>query len=93
MARLTPERWAQGGIGVLFLVLLRTLGEYFRLRAVLGPERGLAAFAPFLPALLLAVLGTAAAVLLFFARRFRTAVGAAAATVLVLLAYKLAAIP
>ena len=32
----TRERWAQIGITVQFLIVVRTLGEFFRLRHVLG---------------------------------------------------------
>ena len=90
---LSAERLAQVGIVALFLALARTVGEYYRLRAALGRGPGLAAFEPFIAGLLIAVLGAGGAVLLYFARRFRAAAGVALATVLALLAYRLAAIP
>jgi hypothetical protein len=93
MSRYSAERVAQVGISVLFLALARTVGEYFRLRHALGPALGLAAFAPYVPGLGLGVLGTWAAVLLYFGRRFRAATGAAVLTVAPLLAYKLTAVP
>ncbi len=93
MTRLSPERLAQGSIGVLFLALLRTLGEYYRLRAGLGREQGLRAFDPFIPGLLLAVAGTAVAVVLYFSGRLRLVVWAAGLTVLALLVYKAMFIP
>ena len=34
--RVTKESWAQIGITVQFLIVVRTLGEFFRLRHVLG---------------------------------------------------------
>jgi hypothetical protein len=93
MTRPSAQRVAQAGITVLFLALVRTVGEYFRLRHTLGPDTGLVAFAPFIPAVGLAVIGTWASVLLYFMRRFRTATGAAVVTVATLLVYKLTAIP
>ncbi len=84
----TPERLAQVGISILFIAILRTVGEYYRLRWSLGPQAGLKAFEPFIPGLLLAVIGTMATVALFFARRFRLVVWAAGAVVLGLILYK-----
>jgi len=78
----SPERIAQVGICILFIAILRTVGEYYRLRWVLGPELGLKAFEPFIPGLLLAVLGTMAVVALYFARRFRLVLWAAVIVVL-----------
>lgn len=92
MTRLSSERLAQIGIGVIFLILLRTLGEYYRLRYTLGPGQGLQAFQPFLTGLLLAVTGAAVAVGLYFGRRFRLVVWSAGLTVAALLVYKVVVI-
>jgi hypothetical protein len=92
MPRFSVERVAQVSISILFLALVRTVGEYYRLRATLGPGPGLTAFEPFMPGLLLAVVGTWTAVLLYFGHRHRAAITAAVLTVVALLAYKLAAI-
>jgi len=88
MSSPSPERLAQAGIGVLFVAILRTIGEYYRLRWSLGPAAGLRAFEPFIPGLLLAVIGTMAAVALYFAGRFRLAVWAAGSVVVGLILYK-----
>ncbi len=89
----SPERVAQVGIGILFVAVLRTVGEYYRLRWSLGPEPGLKAFEPFIPGLLLAVIGTMAAVGLYFARRFRLVVWAVGIAVAALILYKALFIP
>ena len=89
----SPERVAQVSIGVLFLAILRTVGEYYRLRWFLGPEAGLKAFEPFIGGLALAVAGTMAAVALYFARRFRLVVWVTAITVAALILYKVMFIP
>ena len=89
----SPERVAQAGIGLLFVVILRTVGEYYRLRWSLGPEAGLKAFEPFIPGLLLAVIGTMAAVALYFTRRFRLVVWAAGIVAGALILYKAIFIP
>ena len=89
----SSERVAQVGIGILFIAILRTVGEYYRLRWALGPETGPKAFEPFIPGLLLAVLGTMAAVALYFARRFRLVVWVAGIVVAGLILYKTIFIP
>jgi hypothetical protein len=89
----SPERVAQIGIGVLFVAILRTVGEYYRLRRSLGPEVGLKAFEPFIGGLLLAVVGTMAAVAFYFARRFRLVVLVAGTVVAGLVLYKIILIP
>lgn len=89
----SPERVAQISIGVLFLVILRTIGEYYRLRWYLGSEAALKAFEPFIAGLLMAVSGTTAAVMLYFARRFRLVMCGAAILVAALVCYKVMFIP
>ena len=85
---MSAERLAQIAVSVLFLALLRTVGEYFRLRALHGPEAGLAEFSPYVGGLGVGVIGTWAAVLLYFAKRFRAVVVATLATIAALLLYK-----
>ena len=91
MARISPERLAQLGIGIQLLALIRTLGEYFRLRYVQGPALTLQAVAPFISGAMLAAVCTAAAVLCYFAGWHRVTVGVAAATVVLLIAYRFVA--
>jgi hypothetical protein len=89
----SPERAAQVGIGILFIAILRTVGEYYRLRWSLGPEAALKAFEPFIPGLLLAIIGTMAAVALYFAHRFRLVAWAAGIVVAGLILYRVLFIP
>ena len=92
LSRLSIQRWVQLGIMLEFLVLVRTLAEYFRLRYRLGPTVGLAAFAPFVPPLLAGTIATWVTVLSYFAGRYRIALALWLATLLSLLVYKVAAI-
>lgn len=89
----SPERVAQVSIGILLLVILRTLGEYYRLRWSLGPETGLKSFEPFIAGLVLAVTGTMVAVILYFVRWFRLVAWATVIIVVALILYKLIFIP
>ncbi len=89
MARLSTERLAQAGILILLLALLRTVGEYYRLRTQLGASLGFEAFAPFITGLLLGLAGLVVGVVLHFGGRFRAVVAVVAATLGVLLVYKL----
>ena len=89
----SPERIAQIGIGILFLVILRTVGEYYRLRWSLGAQAGLKAFEPFISGLLLAIIATMAAVALYFARQFRIVAWTAGIAVVGLILYKAIFIP
>ena len=88
MARLSAQRVAQGAILILLLALVRSAAEYYRLRAVLGVEAGLHAFAPFVGGLLIGLGGLGAGLLLYFGGRYRAVVGIVVLTVVVLLVYK-----
>src|SRR5262249_49929918 len=50
----TRERWAQIGITAQFLIVVRTLGEYFRLRHVQGTSFSATVAAPYIGGALLA---------------------------------------
>lgn len=90
--RVSKERWAQIGITIEFLIVVRTLGEFFRLRHVQGanfpPEMG----AAYVGGALIAVCACWAGVALYFFRRYALSIGITLATVPVLLAYKIAVI-
>lgn len=90
--RLTSEQWAKVGILVQLLALVRTLGETYRLKYVLGGELTLDQVEPFVTGALLDALLICLAVVLFFFRRYTSATVVAAATILVLIIYKLYAI-
>ena len=86
------HRLAQVGICVQFLALIRTLAEFFRLEHVVGATLRIATVAPYVGAGLLGAVLTWAAVLYYFAGRDRAALAVVGATILALLAIKIAVI-
>ncbi len=94
-ARISPvtrERWAQIGITAQFLIVVRTLGEFFRLRHVLGTSFSAAVAAPYVGGALIAACSCWAGVTLYFFRRYTLSVWIALAAVVILLVYKIAVI-
>lgn len=87
---MTSERWAQIGITVQFLIVVRTLGEFFRLRHAHGTSFSAALAAPYIGGALLAACLCWAAVTLYFFRRYTLAAWLALAAVVILLVYKIA---
>jgi len=92
MYRVTKERWAQIGITIEFLILVRTLGEFFRLRHVLGSTFSIAVAALYVGGALIAACSCWAAVTFYFFRRYTVSAWIALATVPILLVYKIAVI-
>jgi hypothetical protein len=88
----TRERWAQIGISVQFLIVVRTLGEFFRLKYVHGTSFSAALAAPYIGGALLAACLCWAGVILYFFRRYSLAAWLALASVVILLVYKIAVI-
>ena len=88
----TRERWAQIGIAVQFLIVVRTLGEFFRLRHVLGTSFSAAVAAPYVGGALIAACFCWAGVTLYFFRRYTLTAWIALAAVAILLVYKVAVI-
>ena len=88
----TRERWAQLGIMVQFLIVLRTLGEIFRLRHIYGASFSVAAVMPYVGGALIAACSCCVGVIAYFFRRYAASAWIALATVLVLLVYKIAVI-
>lgn len=88
----TRERWAQIGITVQFLIVVRTLGEIFRLRHVEGAAFSAAAAMPYVGGALIAAGCCWAGVILYFFRRYALAAWLALATVAGLLIYKVGVI-
>lgn len=89
---MTRERWAQIGITVQFLIVVRTLGEYFRLRHVLGTNFSAAVATPYVGGALIAVCFCWIGVTLYFFRRYTLSVWSAVTAVAILLMYKIAVI-
>ncbi len=88
----TPKRahlFAQVGICVQFLALVRSLAEVFRLRYVQGPALNVATVVPYVGGALLAAVLTWMAVVCYFAGRDRAAVGVAGLTIVALLVVKI----
>jgi len=92
MKRLPPERLSQIGIGVLLLIIIRTLGEVLRLSYVDGDALTIAQLRPYIGSALFAALVLAAALICHAWGRYRIVVGGAIATVLLLLIYKIVVI-
>src|SRR6267378_3884323 len=88
----TRERWAQIGITAQFLIVVRTLGEFFGLRHVLGNSFSTAVAAPYVGGALIAACFCWAGVTLYFFRRYTLSVWIALAAVIILLVYKIAVI-
>ena len=86
------ERWAQIGIAAQFLIVVRTLGEFFRLRHAYGASFSTAVAAPYIGGALIAACFCWASVTLYFFRRYTLAVWIALAAVVILLVYKIAVI-
>ncbi len=90
--RVTNERWAQIGITIEFLIVVRTLGEFFRLRQVHGANFSVALAALYVGGALIATCSCWVGVTFYFFRRFSTSAWITLATVPVLLVYKIAVI-
>jgi len=88
----TRERWAQIGITIQFLIIVRTLGEVFRLKHVHGTNFTAAVAMPFVGGALIAACFCWASVTLYFFRRYTLSSWIALATVIILLVYKIAVI-
>ncbi len=90
MLKPTRERWAQIGITIQFLIIVRALGEFFRLKYVLGANFSTTVAAPYVKGSLLAACFCWAGVILYFFRRYTLSIWLAGATVITLLVYKIA---
>jgi hypothetical protein len=92
ISRVSKERWAQIGITTEFLIVVRTLGEFFRLRHVLGANFSTAIATTYVGGALIAACSCWAGVTLYFFRRYTLSAWIALGTVLILLVYKIAVI-
>ena len=90
--RVTKERWAQIGITAEFLIVVRTLSEFFRLRHVHGTNFSTAVAALYVGGALIAACSCWAGVTFYFFRRYMLSAWITLATVPVLLVYKIAVI-
>jgi hypothetical protein len=88
----TRHRWAQIGITIQFLIVVRSLGEVFRLRHVHGANFSAATAMPYIGGALIAACSCWAGVILYFFRRYMLSAWTALGIVAVLLTYKIIAI-
>jgi hypothetical protein len=88
----TRERWAQIGSTVQFLIVVRTLGEIFRLKHFHGAEFSTAVAMPYVGGALIAACFCWVGVSLYFFRRYTLVCWIASATVAILMVYKIAVI-
>ena len=84
----SAERSAQAGIVLLFIVIIRSLAEYFRLEHAYGYALPRFILSEYVGGALIAVVATAICVLFYFARRFRSVVVLVVVTIVALLVYK-----
>lgn len=85
----SPERSAQAGIVLLFVIILRSLGEYFRLEHAYGYALPRHILSEYVGGALIAVVATAISVIFYFIRRYRSVVVLVVITILSLLVYKI----
>jgi hypothetical protein len=88
----SPEWWARAGVIVQLVILIRTTGEYYRMRHYYGEADALIRYRPYLGGLLIDAVLCLVAVLLLFWNKPRAAAFTAAATIVVLLIYKVVVI-
>jgi hypothetical protein len=88
--RISARRRAGIAVFILFLALVRSLAEIYRLRAVRGPGFALADALPYVTGAMIAAVGGWAAVGSFMWQRYGLAIAAASVTILVMLTYKVA---
>ena len=89
---LTAEQWARIAVLVQLAILIRTLAEFYRLRHYYGAAEALLRYEPYIGGLLINAVLCLATVALLFWKRPRAAALTTAATIVVLLIYKIVVI-
>jgi hypothetical protein len=92
MTRPSAQRLAQVSIGVLLLVIVRSLGEYFRLQYLHGDTLAIGQVTPYVAGALFAAVALALTVICYFADCYRISIAMTAATLIPLLVYKVAVV-
>jgi len=90
MGRPSELMVAQVSIGVLLLVIIRSLGEYFRLQYLHGDALVIGQVTPYVAGALFAAVALAVTVTSYFAGLYRISIALAAATVILLFSYRIA---
>ena len=88
MNRPSEPRLAQVSIGLLLLVIIRSLSEYFRLQYVHGDALHVGQVTPYVAGALFAAIALALTVFCYFAGLYRTSIAITAASLIVLCLYK-----
>jgi hypothetical protein len=92
MGGVTAQRLAQVGQGILLLIIIRSLAEFFRLQYLHGHSLTIAQVSPFIAGALVAALALAVAAACHAAAFHRVSIATTVATVVGLLVYKIAAV-
>jgi hypothetical protein len=92
MERPSPQRLSQIGLGILLLIVIRSLAEFFRLQYVHGDALTIAQVEPYVGSALFTGIVLAAALIFHAWSRYPTVIGVVIATVVLLLVYMIAVI-
>jgi hypothetical protein len=92
MAPPSLHRLSQVGIGILLLIIVRSLGEVFRLQYLEGKALTVAQTTPYVGSALLTTLVLAAVLVCHAWARYRIVIGTVIASITLLLVYKIAII-
>ena len=92
MTRPSELRLAQICIGILLLVIVRSLSEFFRLQYLHGETLVIGQVSPYVAGALFAAIALALTVIAYFAGLHRTSIAITVATVVLLLIYRIAVV-
>lgn len=92
MTRFSPPLLAKLGAAILLLIVIRSLGEVFRLEYVRGDALAIAEIHPFVVGALVAAMALAIALLTIWAERPRVSMAVTLLTIPSLIIYKVLAI-
>jgi len=92
MNQFSPQRLAQISIGILLLIIIRSLGEYFRLQYAHGDALTFPQVTPYVTGALVAAAALALAILCYFAGRHRETIVITIVTAVALPVYKVAVV-
>lgn len=88
----SEQRLAQLAIGVLLLVIVRALGEFFRLQYLHGAVMVVGEVAPYVGGALFATVALALTIICYFASFYRASMAIAGASIVALFIYKVAVV-
>ena len=92
MTRPSEQRLAQICIGILLLVIVRSLSEFFRLQYLPGEILVIGRVTPYVAGALFAAVALALTVIAYFASLHRTSIAITVATIILLLVYGIAVV-